>query len=37
MSRHAADLAPQLLWPAVASSYRELADTLSRSRDGALA
>jgi polysaccharide biosynthesis protein PslF len=37
MSRHAADLAPQLLWPAVASSYRELAAELSRSRDGAVA
>jgi len=37
MSRHAADLAPQLLWPAVASSYRELAATLSRARDGAVA
>jgi glycosyltransferase involved in cell wall biosynthesis len=37
MSRHAADLAPQLLWPAVASSYRELAAALSRARDGAVA
>jgi polysaccharide biosynthesis protein PslF len=37
MSRHAADLAPRLLWPAVARSYRELADTLTRSRDGAVA
>ena len=37
MSRHAADLAPRLLWPAVARSYRELAAALSRSRAGALA
>ena len=37
MSRHAADLAPRLLWPAVASSYRELADAISRSRAGAVA
>ncbi len=37
MSRHAADLAPQLLWPAVASSYRELAATFTRVRDGAVA
>ncbi len=37
MSRHAADLAPRLLWPAVARSYRELAAALTRSRAGALA
>jgi polysaccharide biosynthesis protein PslF len=37
MSRHAGDLAPQLLWPAVARSYRDLAATVARSRDGALA
>jgi hypothetical protein len=37
MSRHAGDLAPQLLWPAVAQSYRELAATVARSRDGAVA
>jgi glycosyltransferase involved in cell wall biosynthesis len=28
MSEHSADLAPRLLWPAVASSYRELASLL---------
>ena len=37
MSRHAADLAPRLLWPAVARSYRELAAALDRSRAGAIA
>ena len=37
MSRHARDLAPQLLWPAVASRYRDLAATVARSRDGAVA
>jgi polysaccharide biosynthesis protein PslF len=37
MSSHAAELAPQLLWPAVASSYRDLAAALCRSRDGAVA
>ena len=37
MSRHAADLAPQLLWPAVARRYRDLAATVARSRDGAVA
>jgi polysaccharide biosynthesis protein PslF len=37
MSRHAADLAPQLLWPAVAHSYRELTTALTLSRDGAVA
>jgi glycosyltransferase involved in cell wall biosynthesis len=37
MSRHAADLAPQLLWPAVAHSYRELTSALTLSRDGAVA
>jgi glycosyltransferase involved in cell wall biosynthesis len=35
MSRHSADLAPQLLWPAVASSYRELASALIQTREGA--
>ena len=35
MSRHSADLAPQLLWPAVASSYRDLASALARAREGA--
>jgi len=37
MSRHAADLAPQLLWPAVARSYRDLAAAVARSRDGVVA
>jgi len=37
MSRHAADLAPQLLWPAVARCYRDLAAAVARSRDGAVA
>jgi glycosyltransferase involved in cell wall biosynthesis len=45
MSRHAADLAPRLLWPAVARSYRDLAADVTRSRsrfrdnavDGAMA
>lgn len=32
MSRHAAELAPRLLWPAVARSYRELAATLTLTR-----
>jgi len=36
MSRHAGELAPQLLWPAVASRYRDLAATVARSRDGAV-
>jgi glycosyltransferase involved in cell wall biosynthesis len=35
MSRRSADLAPQLLWTAVASSYRELAATLIETRQGA--
>jgi polysaccharide biosynthesis protein PslF len=35
MSRHSADLAPQLLWPAVASSYRELASALTMTPAGA--
>jgi len=35
MSRHSADLAPRLLWPAVASSYRELASALTQTRAGA--
>jgi polysaccharide biosynthesis protein PslF len=29
MSRYSADLAPNLLWPAVARSYRELASVLT--------
>jgi polysaccharide biosynthesis protein PslF len=37
MSRHAGDLAPQLLWPAVARRYRDLAAAVARSRDGAVA
>jgi polysaccharide biosynthesis protein PslF len=37
MSRHAADLAPQLLWPAVARSYRDLAAAVARSREGVVA
>jgi glycosyltransferase involved in cell wall biosynthesis len=36
MSRHAADLAPQLLWPAVARSYRDLAAEVARSHDGTI-
>jgi polysaccharide biosynthesis protein PslF len=35
MSRCAADLAPHLLWPAVARSYRELASSLAAERTGA--
>ncbi len=35
MSRHSADLAPQLLWPAVARSYRELAAALTAATAGA--
>src|ERR1022692_457654 len=35
MSRHSADLAPHLLWPAVASSYRELASSLTMTPAGA--
>ena len=35
MSRYSADLAPQLLWPAVARSYRELASALTVLRTGA--
>jgi glycosyltransferase involved in cell wall biosynthesis len=35
MSGHSADLAPQLLWPAVASSYRELASALTMTPAGA--
>jgi polysaccharide biosynthesis protein PslF len=35
MSRHSAALAPQLMWPAVASSYRELASALIQTREGA--
>ena len=37
MSRCSADLAPQLLWPAVARSYRELAASLAVETAGALA
>ncbi len=37
MSRRAADLAPQLLWPAVALSYRDLAVAVAYSQDGAVA
>jgi polysaccharide biosynthesis protein PslF len=37
MSRRAADLAPQLLWPSVALSYRDLAAAVARSYDGAAA
>jgi glycosyltransferase involved in cell wall biosynthesis len=35
MSKCAADLAPQLLWPAVARSYREVASSLATERAGA--
>jgi glycosyltransferase involved in cell wall biosynthesis len=35
MSRCSADLAPYLLWPAVARSYRELASSLAADRAGA--
>ena len=35
MSRCSADLAPYLLWPAVARSYRELASSLAAERAGA--
>jgi glycosyltransferase involved in cell wall biosynthesis len=35
MSRYSADLAPQLLWPAVARSYRELAASLTVETAGA--
>jgi polysaccharide biosynthesis protein PslF len=37
MSRCSADLAPSLLWPAVARSYRELASSLAAARAVALA
>ena len=37
MSRRSADLAPYLLWPAVARSYRELASSLTAARAGASA
>ncbi|HEV2371206.1 MAG TPA: glycosyltransferase [Streptosporangiaceae bacterium] len=37
MSRHSAALAPQLLWPAVASAYRELATLLTVTPAGATA
>ncbi|MGE5292537.1 MAG: glycosyltransferase [Micromonosporaceae bacterium] len=36
MSAHSADLAPQLLWPAVAHSYRELASALLGATSGVL-
>jgi glycosyltransferase involved in cell wall biosynthesis len=35
MSRCSADLAPGLLWPAVARSYRQLASSLAAERAGA--
>jgi len=35
MSRCSEDLAPSVLWPAVASSYRELASSLAAKRAGA--
>jgi glycosyltransferase involved in cell wall biosynthesis len=35
MSSYSADLAPRLLWPAVARSYRELASALAADRAGA--
>jgi len=34
MSSYSADLAPQMLWPAVAHAYRELASALTRARAG---
>ena len=34
MSKRSADLAPSLLWPAVARSYRELASSLTAQRTG---
>jgi glycosyltransferase involved in cell wall biosynthesis len=37
MSSHSADLAPQLLWPAVAGAYRELASFLTMTPAGASA
>jgi hypothetical protein len=37
LSTHAADLASQLLWPAVALSYRDLAAVAAYSHDGAVA
>ena len=37
MSGHSADLAPRLLWPSVARSYRELASALTRTPAGAVA
>ena len=36
MSGYSADLAPRLLWPAVAHSYRELASELTMTRAGTL-
>ena len=36
MSRHAADLAPRLLWPAVARAYRDLATEVASFRDTAV-
>ena len=35
MSRHAAEIAPRLVWSAVAASYRELASALTRTPAGA--
>jgi glycosyltransferase involved in cell wall biosynthesis len=37
MTSHSAALAPQLLWPAVASAYRELASSLTMTPAGAVA
>lgn len=37
MSKYSADLAPRLLWPAVARSYRELASVLAGTSTGAAA
>ena len=37
MSGHSASLAPQLLWPAVASAYRELVSTLTAAPVGVTA
>jgi hypothetical protein len=34
MSSYSANLAPQLLWPAVAHSYRELASAITMTRAG---
>jgi glycosyltransferase involved in cell wall biosynthesis len=37
MSRHAGELAPQLLWPAVARRYQALVTSVARSRSGVVA